>query len=563
MTKISEQSKKHIVFVTGGVLSSLGKGVLTSALGTLLEAQGDKVTAMKLDPYINVDAGTMNPKEHGEVFVTEDGFETDQDLGNYERFTNHIITSKNHSVTNGQIWQNIINKERSGDYGGKCVEYSAITNEIISRILKVQEETNADYTLVELGGTVGETLHQWFLDALRLMKFDGHNIVFIHMGLVPTPSKVGEQKTKPLQESIHMIRGRGIIPDFIVGRSELPLDEERKKKIARNCSIPYEHIISANDVDNIYKIPVNLLKQEFDIKLLGVFNERFRREKSEIILKPWLELVNKIDNIPKEKILNIGMVGKYQNTGAFTLADTYISVIQSLKIAAWHQGYNVNIRWINSEDFEKYKANIYQLDNLECIVVPGGFGSRGIEGKINAIKHARLNKIPFLGLCYGLQLAVVEYARNVLNLKDANSEEVDKNSPHPVIHILPEQAKKLAEGDFGGSMRLGSYEAELKEGTIAHNLYNSTLITERHRHRLEVNQEYVKALEEHGLIISGINPQRNLVEFIELPTTVHPFFLATQAHPEFKSRFMHPSPPFKGLIQKAIERKNNYITPKI
>lgn len=518
-------------------------------MATLLEAQNNVVTAMKLDPYINVDAGTMNPKEHGEVYVTDDGFETDQDLGNYERFTSNLLTTRHHSVTNGQIWQEVIRKEREGYYQGKCVEYSALTEEIIKRIKNVQEISNADYTLVELGGTVGENLHRWFLDALRLMQYDGESISFIHMGLVPTPSKVGEQKTKPLQESIHLLRGTGINPDFVVGRSEQMLDEERIKKIARNCSIPVENIISAYDEDNIYKIPLNLEEQELDIKLLQTFGERYKRTKR---LKPWRKLVDLISTIPEENSLNIGMIGKYQNTGDFTLSDTYISVIQSLKIAAWHQGYNVKITWVNAEDFEKSNAKLRQLKDLDGIVVPGGFGSRGIEGKIKAISYARRNQIPFLGLCYGLQLAVIEYARNVLGLKSANTTEVDDNTPHPVIHMLPEQAEKLANGDFGGSMRLGAYRAELTQDTIVQKLYNETIISERHRHRLEVNHEYVDQLKNKGLVVSGINPERNLVEFIELPQDKHPYFVATQAHPEFKSRFLHPAPLFTGLIKAAI-----------
>jgi CTP synthase len=506
---------------------------------------------MKLDPYINIDAGTMNPKEHGEVYVTEDGFETDQDLGNYERFTNNLTTARYHSVTNGQIWQEVINKERSGFYQGRCVEYSALTDEIISRIKKVQELTKADYTLVELGGTVGEDLHRWFLDALRLMQYEGESISFVHMGLVPTPSKVGEQKTKPLQESIHLLRGTGINPDFVVGRSEQPLDDERIRKIARNCSIPIEHIISAYDESNIYKIPLNLEEQEFDIKILQTLGERYKRTRK---LKPWTELVNNISAIPSDRVLKIGIIGKYQNTGNFTLTDTYISVVQSLKIAAWHEGYNVDIHWVNSEDYEKRKSKLRELKQLDAVVVPGGFGGRGIEGKIRAIEYARKNKLPFLGLCYGLQLAVVEYSRNVLGLKDANTTEVDASTPHPVIHMLPEQEQKLAEGDFGGSMRLGAYTAELRQGTIVHKLYSQDKISERHRHRLEVNHSYMAQLEQNGLVIPGINPERNLVEFIELPEDKHPYFVATQSHPEFKTRFLHPAPLFTGLIRAAIDK---------
>lgn len=547
MPKKKKGPKRHIVAVTGGVLSSLGKGIFASSLATLLEAQGDKVTTMKMDPYINVDAGTMNPKEHGEVYVTDDGFETDQDLGNYERFTSSIITTKDHSITTGQIYQEIIMKERAGYYQGKCVEYNNIDEKIRERIRKVVDMTEADYTIIELGGTVGETLHQPFLDALRLTKYhDGEDVRFVHIGLVMTPSKVGEQKTKPLQESIKHLRGFGIMPDFVVARCERPLDNERVQKISRNCSIYPDNIISAYDENILYKIPLNLEAQDFDIKLLQSFGERYRRTDG---LKPWKDLVARIEGI--NKAICIGMVGKYQNTGNFTLTDTYLSVIESLKIAAWHEGCNVNIKWINAEDYEKNEQKISELDHLDGIVVPGGFGERGIEGMIKSIEHARVNKIPFLGLCYGLQLAVIEYSRNVLGLKDAHTTEINKRTAHPVIHMLPEQAKKLELGDFGGSMRLGAYDAELVQGTIVQKLYGSSKISERHRHRLEVNNEYVKRLEENGLIISGTNPGTGLVEFVELPQEKHPYFVGTQAHPEFKSRFLYPSPLFTGLIRAA------------
>ncbi len=540
--------KRHIVAVTGGVLSSLGKGILTSSLATLLEAQGDKVTAMKMDPYINVDAGTMNPKEHGEVFVTDDGFETDQDLGNYERFTNSIVTSRNHSITTGQIYQEIIRKERVGHYQGKCVEYNNIEEEIRERIKQVVESTGADYTIIELGGTVGETLHQPFLDALRLIKYEGEDVRFVHMGLVPIPSKVGEQKTKPLQESIKSLRGFGITPDFVVARSEQPLDDARVQKIARNCSIYADHIISAYDEDILYKIPLNMEAQDFDIKLLQSFGERYKRTDR---LRPWKDLVAKIEAI--DKTLCIGMVGKYQATGNFTLTDTYLSVIQSLKIAAWHEGCNLSIRWINAEDYEKNERKVSELDYLNGIVVPGGFGERGIEGMIKAIEHARVNRIPFLGLCYGLQLAVIEYARNVLCIKDAHTTEIKPGTKNPIIHMLPEQAQKLEMGDFGGSMRLGAYDADLVEGTVVQKLYGSSKISERHRHRLEVNHNYVERLKQNGLVISGTNPGTGLVEFIELPQEKHTYFVGTQAHPEFKSRFLYPSPLFTGLIKAAKE----------
>jgi CTP synthase len=544
--------KTKYIGITGGVISSVGKGILTSSIAQLIEAQGYKVTAVKVDPYINVDAGTMRPTEHGEVYVTEDGFETDQDLGNYERFTT-MTTLKDNSITTGQIYQKVIEAEREGKYGGKCVEViPAIPNEIIRRLKKVSRKTDADFVLVEVGGTVGEYQIFPFIDALRRLDFEeekGKNVVSVHVGLMPIPSSVGEQKTKPLQQSINKLK-ESLHVDFVVARSERKLDKQRIEKIAQNCSIRRGHVISAYDEKLLYKIPMNLREQDLDIKILSEFGLPYLR--TEDNFGDWEERVKKILSMDKE--LNIGIVGKYFNIGDSTLTDSYISVIEAVKHGCWENGYRAKITWINSGELEKDKNKVSKLDKFDGIIVPGGFGATGIEGKILAIEHVREKRIPYLGLCYGLQTAVIEYARNVCGLTDAHTTEIEEGTEHPVIHILPEQKKKLDEGDFGGSMRLGAYKADLSEGTIVRELYGQKRISERHRHRWEVHPDYIEQLENSGLVISGRNPELGLVEFIELPAEKHPFFVATQAHPEFKSKFLEPSPLFVGFGKACAER---------
>lgn len=542
--------QQNFIFITGGVISSVGKGILTSSLGALLEAQGYSITAMKIDPYINIDAGTMRPTEHGEVFVTDDGFETDQDLGNYERFT-HCLLSKDHSITTGQVYLQVIKDEREGKYHGKCVEVIPhIPLEVIRRIKKVADASKTDFVLVEIGATAGEYQIFPFLDAARRMKFQGDNVVFVHIGYLPIPKKVGEQKTKPLQRSIFDLLNVGIKPDFVVGRSELPMDDERKEKLALNCSIKKENVISAQDLDFVYDVPVNFHEQGFDKRILEEFGLPYSEKNG---FTKWTEKASKIKNLKKE--IKIGIVGKYFDIGDFCLEDSYISVIESVKHAAWSFDMKPKIVWIDSKSFEKDAKKINELANVDALIVPGGFGESGVEGKIMAIKYAREKKIPYLGLCYGMQLAVVEFARNVCGMKGAHTTEIDRSTKYPIIDILPEQRKKLEEKNFGASMRLGAYAAKLKKGTQVYDLYGMENISERHRHRWEVNRNFVSELEKNGLIIAGRNDERDLVEFIELPKKIHPYFVATQAHPEFKSKFMQPAPLFVGLLKAAISRK--------
>lgn len=542
------------VFVTGGVISSVGKGIITSSIAKLIEAQGCKVTAMKVDPYINVDAGTMRPTEHGEVYVTEDGFETDQDLGNYERFA-EITTYKDNSVTTGQIYHQVIKDEREGNYHGKCVEViPSIPLEVIRRVKKVAEKTKADVVLCEVGGSAGEYQIFPFLDAIRRMRYNNENIAHIHVGFLPIPSKVGEQKTKPLQRSIFDLLSVGVLPDFVVGRSPEPMDDQRKLKIALNCSLKKGHVFSAPDVDLIYEVPLELQKQGVDEKILDHLGLPFQ-EKTKA-MKEWTALVEKIKKNDQQELV-IGIIGKYFDIGDFSLKDSYISVIESVKHAAWHNDVKIKIMWIDSKKFEEDPEKLKELSELHGIIVPGGFGETGIEGKILAAKYAREQKIPYLGLCYGLQMAVIEFARHVCNLERAHTTEIDRNTPYPVIDILPEQKKNLEDKNFGASMRLGGYSAQLKQGTIIRELYGKDIVSERHRHRWECNREFIPLLEKHGLVIAGKNEEKDLVEFIELPRQVHPYYVGTQAHPEFKSKFMKPAPLFVGLVKAAIKRMDS------
>lgn len=552
------------LFITGGVISSVGKGIITSSLAKLMEAQGYNITAMKIDPYLNLDAGTMRPTEHGEVYVTEDGFETDQDLGNYERFTN-TTTLRDNSITTGQIYLKVIKDEREGQYEGKCVEFIPhIPLEVIRRIKHVASTSNAEIVLVEVGGTAGEYQLFPFLDAMRRMRYDGEEMIHIHVGYLPIPSKVGEQKSKPLQRSVFDLLSVGVRPDFIIGRSRRPLDEERKAKIAMNCNVRKERVLSAPDVDLIYEVPLILKEQGLDKMICEKLKLEYQEATKD--MAAWKVLVETIrNNTPQEVV--IAIVGKYFDTGSFSLEDSYISVIESIKHAAWHNHVKPKIAWIDSKAYEKDPEKLKELSQVDGIIVPGGFGERGVEGKIRAIQYARENKIPYLGLCYGMQLAVVEFARHVCKLERAHTTEIDRDTPYPVIDILPEQKKNLADKNFGASMRLGSYAARLNKGTTVHKLYGKEVITERHRHRWECNREFLALLEKNGIVIAGKNDEKDLVEFVELPKTMHPYFVGTQAHPEFKSKFMKPAPLFMGLIQAAkerrlgVQRQNKVLSP--
>ena len=541
------QEKTKYIFIVGGVMSGVGKGITTASVGKVLQSKGFSVTAMKIDPYINVDAGTMNPVEHGEVFVTNDGIETDQDIGNYERFLNIDILSDNY-MTTGRVYESVIHRERNLEYDGKCVEVVPhIPLEVIRRVKKVAKDTRADFVLIEIGGTIGEYQNVLFLEAARMLKSKQPKDVIVFMvSYLPIPNKIGEMKTKPTQYAARTLNSAGIQADFIICRSEVPIDEARREKISMFCNIEKDCVISAPDIDSIYDVPVNFDKENLAQKILSKFGMRVRKKD----LKDWKKLANKIKNL--DKTVKIGIVGKYFNTGDFVLADSYISVIEAIKHAAWANNKKPIIEWINSEEYEKNPSKLKELKRFNGVIVPGGFGGRGIEGKIKAIEYLRKNKIPFLGLCYGMQIACIEYARNVCKLKNANTSEINKSTPHPVIDIMPEQKKNLKEKNYGATMRLGAYPAKLKNRTIARGAYKSSEISERHRHRWEVNPDYVEILQGKGLIFSGTSPDGRLMEIVELPKNKHPFFVASQFHPEFKSRPLKPHPLFKEFIKAGI-----------
>ncbi len=536
------------IFVAGGVMSGIGKGTAVSSIGKILQSKGFRITAVKIDPYVNIDAGTMNPIEHGEVFVTDDGTECDQDIGNYERFLNKSLSTDNY-MTTGRVYQTVINKERNLEYDGRCVEVVPdIPNEVISRIKRAARKTKSDFILIEIGGTVGEYQNLLFLEAARMMRLkEPAKVLFIFLSYLPIPKKIGEMKTKPTQTAVRLLNESGIQPDMILGRAEVPLDEPRKRKISVFCNLQKEDVISAPDVDSIYEIPVNFEREDLGNRILKKFGLRPRESR----LDNWQRLVRVIrrTNHIKKKV-RIGIVGKYFGSGEFTLTDSYISVIEAIKHASWFFKIKPEIYWLSSEKYEAHPGLLKELREYDGIIVPGGFGSRGIEGKIRAIEFCRKNKIPFLGLCLGMQLAVVEFARNVCGLKGANSTEFKPKTGYPVIDVMAEQKYLLREKKYGGTMRLGAYKCELKKGTKSQALYGSgRYIFERHRHRYEFNNKFRKILEEKGMVIAGVNPERNLVEIIELKD--HPFFTGVQFHPELKSRPLDPHPLFKGLIRAA------------
>lgn len=535
------------IFVLGGVMSSVGKGVVSSSLGAIFKSKGFKVTAIKADPYINVDAGTMNPTEHGEVFVTEDGDETDQDLGNYERFLNQNILKTNY-MTTGRVYLSVINRERNLEYKGKCVEVVPhIPQEIINRIKNATEKTKSEITIVEIGGTVGEYQNILFLEAARMMKMERpDDVTFVLVSYLPIPGKVGEMKTKPTQYAARTLNSAGIQADFIVCRGEKEIDQPRREKLATFCMIEKENAISSPDAESIYEVPLIFERQDFGNKIL----KKFKLSKRKTDLSQWKKVFDK--SRAAEKEVKIAVVGKYFGTGDFTLADSYISVIESVKIACWHEGVKAKFSWVNSEGFEKNPKTIENLREYDGIIVPGGFGSRGIEGIVMTARFARENQIPYFGLCYGMQIATIEFARNVAGLKDANTQEINPKTPHPVVHIMDDQKAKVEQKDFGGSMRLGAYDCKLKSGTISYASYKKPNITERHRHRYEFNNKYRKQFEKLGLVISGTNPKRDLVEIIEIKN--HPFFVGVQFHPEFKSRFLSPHPLFRSFIKATKGR---------
>jgi len=526
---------KYII-ITGGVLSGLGKGITTSSIGLLLKMQGYAVTAIKIDPYLNCDAGTMNPFQHGEVFVLEDGGEVDLDLGNYERFLDINLSSDN-NITTGRVYRTVIEKERRGDYLGKTVQIVPhVTDEIREWVKRVTAESSADICLVEIGGTVGDIESMPFLEAMRQLHQESpDDVIFLHTTLIPVLGVVGEQKTKPTQHSVKELRAIGIDPDIIIGRAEEPLEQKTREKIALFCDVPVEGVISAPDVSCIYEVPLLLDEQGLTDFILQRFG--FRRRDG---LYKWEEFVGGIKDTAEQ--VTMGIVGKYT-----ALSDSYISIEEAFSHAGAALGVKVCIDWIEAEDLEEGTVS---LDHLHGILVPGGFGMRGADGKMAAIRHAREHHVPFLGICFGFQLAVVEYARHVLGL-DANSIEIDPETPHPVITILPEQEDVE---DMGGTMRLGAYPIAVKDGTLAHRLYGTSTIRERHRHRYEVNPEYMPRLEEAGLVFSGVSADPPRMEIAEIPG--HRFFIASQFHPEFTSRPLRPAPLFYGFVQAAREKKS-------
>ena len=526
------------VFVTGGVVSGLGKGITAASLGRLLKARGYKVTMQKFDPYINVDPGTMNPIQHGEVFVTDDGTETDLDLGHYERFIDESL-DKNSNVTTGKVYWSVLQKERHGDFGGGTVQVIPhITNEIKSRFYRGKEVDEERIAIIEVGGTVGDIESQPFLEAIRQFQHDvGHeNAILIHVTLIPYLKASGEMKTKPTQASVKELQGIGIQPDVIVCRSEHPLTTEIKDKIALFCNVPSSHVLQNLDVEYLYEAPLAMEKEN----LAQVVCESLHLPCPEPDLSDWTHMVEALRHPNKE--VTIALVGKYTQ-----LHDAYLSVVEALKHGGIASHANVHLKWVDSELVTKENVAEYLCD-VDGVLVTGGFGNRGIEGMITAIQYTRENRIPFLGLCLGMQLTIVEYARNVLGYHDAHSIEMNPNTMHPVIALMPDQN---GIEDIGGTLRLGAYPCVLADGSKAQELYGKKEISERHRHRYEVNNDFRKALTENGMVLSGVSPDGRIVEMVELSD--HPFYIATQAHPEFKSRPNRPHPLFRGLIAAAAE----------
>ena len=537
------------IFVVGGVMSGVGKGVATSSIAKILQSSGFSVTAIKIDPYVNVDAGTMNPTEHGEVFVLDDGMECDQDMGNYERFLDTSLSSANY-MTTGSVYLSVINKERAMEYGGKCVEVvPQIPLEVISRIDKAIKANKADIAIIEVGGTVGEYQNILFLEAIRILKLKKpEDVALALVSYVPSLGAGGtELKTKPTQYAARSLESAGLHPDIILARASVPLDQKRKEKLEFMCGLQEGDVISAQNVESIYEVPINFEKDNISERILKKLSLRAKNKD----LKDWQDLVSKIRN-PKGKV-KIGIVGKYFGSGDFILTDSYISVLESIKHASYFWDQKPVIEWLNADEYEKNPESLNELKSYDGIIVPGGFGNRGIEGKIQAIKFCRENNIPFLGLCLGMQLATIEFARNVAGIKNASSAEFEQKNTENIIDVMEEQKALIEEKNYGGTMRLGAYSCKLLRGTKSYEAYGEEMISERHRHRYEFNNKYRKQLEENGLTIAGVNPERDLVEIIEIKD--HPFFVASQFHPEFKSRPLKPHPLFREFVHAALKTK--------
>lgn len=552
------------IFVSGGVVSGLGKGITSASIGAILESRGVKVTIVKIDMYLNVDAGTIRPQEHGEVFVTEDGLETDQDLGNYERFLNLSLHRENY-MTAGQVYKTVIDRERAFGYEGEDVEaVPHITDEIIKRIKLAGEKNKAEVVIIELGGTVGEYQNVLFFEASRILKLrEPKNVLQVHVTYLPFLKNIGELKSKPAQQSIQHLNAMGIQPDFIIARGEFAIDQKRKEKLSLLCNIHKDEIIANPDLTSIYEVPLYLDSQNIGGKIIKKFG--LKNKKTSSGLNEWKRLKKQRESAKKK--LRIAMVGKYFVTGDFKLVDSYVSVVEAVKQACWTQGVSPEFTWIDSTEFEKGKMSLKEFDG---IIVPQGWGARGVEGKLMAVKCARENKIPYLGLCFGMQMASIEFARNVLKLDKANSTEVDPKTKYPVIHVMPDQAEYLAKKQYGGTIRLGSWPCQIKEGTLLDKIYkkygmdkdapwnsdrgfnslpstSKNVIYERHRHRYEFNNEYREKFEKAGFVISGTSPDGMLVEAIELKN--HPFFIGTQFHPEYIARPLTPHPIFTAFIK--------------
>lgn len=566
---------KYII-ISGGVVSGLGKGITTASLSFLFKSRGYKVAPVKIDMYLNVDAGTIRPQEHGEVFVTHDGIETDEDLGHYERFLHENLRRENY-ITTGQIYQEVIRKERAFEYNGEDVEaIPHVTDEITKRLKLAGKAVDADIVIVELGGTVGEYQNGIFFEATRIMKLKNpEDVVHIHVTYLPYLANIGELKSKPAQTSVHILNSMGIHPDFVVARSEDPIDKRRLERLALFCNVQSDHIVSAPNLDSIYKVPLVFSvanKKPFDslvLKSLGLAQRKYK------FLPLWEKTTNSLVQKNKRQV-DVAVVGKYFTTGDYKLSDSYVSVIEALKHACAKFRVDTRLHWIDSETLEKSEPDI--LKKFSGIVVPQGWGGRGTEGKILAARFARENNIPYLGLCFGMQMAVIEFARNVCSLKGANSQEVNPKTPHPVIHIMPNQKEYLSRQQYGGTIRLGAWPCKLKNGSKLSDLYqkydikesfvepawkqhnpsykgrsSKAYVYERHRHRYEVNSKYIDKLTKCGLIISGTSPDGNLVEAVEIKD--HPFFVGTQFHPEYISRPLTPHPIFMGFVEAIIPAK--------
>lgn len=540
------------IFVIGGVMSGVGKGIASSSIALLLQARGSSVNLVKVDPYLNVDAGTMNPTEHGEVFVLNSGLETDQDMGNYERFLNRDLGPEDY-MTSGMVYQSVIARERSLGYGGKCVEaIPHVRDEILSRIDAAAAYNGSNVSIIEIGGTVGDFQNELFIDAARVLKMrNPDNVLFVMVSYLPVPGTLGEMKTKPTQNAVRQLSSYGVQPEFLIARGKHSLDEKRKEKISVACSLRTDHVISAPDIESIYDVPLNFEKD----KLAEMLVKSLNLPNKEADLTAWKKFVRATKQLDVPEV-NIAIVGKYFDTGDFVLSDAYLSVIEALKFSAAKLHLKPRIHWVNAKDFED-SSSIKKLSKYDGILVPGGFGKSGIDGKIKAVEYSRKNKVPYFGICYGMQLLVIEYARNVANLEDAHTEEVKPKTQYPVVAVMESQKKLIESGKYGGSMRLGAYSAVLKKKTIAYSAYKTDSIEERHRHRYEINPEYISTLEDAGLIFSGFSPDGVLMEIAELPKKDHPFMLGTQFHPELKARPLSPHPLFTSFLKAALEYKND------